>query len=91
MGVRCFWPHNMIGRMGLVVDQALTLRFVPTSHQCSPRIHLHLSRSGVACSSSDRVLFLPCQHYPGDPRRLVGERDNRSIKAAPGDQRFQPC
>jgi hypothetical protein len=22
MGVRCFWPHNMIGHGGLVVDQA---------------------------------------------------------------------
>ena len=22
MGVRCFWPHNMIGHEGLVVDQA---------------------------------------------------------------------
>ena len=22
MGVRCFWPHNMIGLEGLVVDQA---------------------------------------------------------------------
>jgi hypothetical protein len=25
MGVRCLWPHNMIGRGGLVVDQASRL------------------------------------------------------------------
>jgi len=25
MGVRCFWPHNMIGLEGLVVNQAQKL------------------------------------------------------------------
>jgi hypothetical protein len=25
MGVRCFWPHNMIGQEGLVVNQAWKL------------------------------------------------------------------
>ena len=38
MGVRCFWPHNMIGHGGLVVNQALKLRSLPTNHQVSPRI-----------------------------------------------------
>ena len=38
MGVRCLWPHNMIGHVGLVVDQASKLRSLPTSHQYSPRI-----------------------------------------------------
>ena len=33
MGVRCLRPHNMIGRMGLVVDQASKLRSLPTNHQ----------------------------------------------------------
>ena len=33
MGVRCLWPHNMIGRAGLVVHQASRLRSLPTSHQ----------------------------------------------------------
>jgi len=47
MGIRCFWPHNVIGRMGLVVDQASTLRFLPTSHQCSPRIHLRALESAA--------------------------------------------
>ena len=37
MGVRCLWPHNMIGRRGLVVDQASRLRSMPTIHQ-TPRI-----------------------------------------------------
>ena len=43
MGVRCFWPHNMIGREGLVVDQAWKLRSLPTSHQFSPRIQMQPS------------------------------------------------
>src|SRR5438477_5283049 len=42
MGVRYFWPHNMIGRSGLVVHQASKLRSLPTSHQHSPRIRLRL-------------------------------------------------
>jgi hypothetical protein len=33
MGVRWLWPHNMIGRAGLVVDQASELRSLPTNHQ----------------------------------------------------------
>ena len=49
MGVRCLRPHNMIGRGGLVVDQALTLRFVPTSHQCSPRIQLRFLSPQRSC------------------------------------------
>ena len=40
MGVRCFWPHNMIGHEGLVVNQAWKLRSLPTSHQLSPRIRI---------------------------------------------------
>jgi transposase len=40
MGVRCFWPHNMIGLEGLVVDQAQKLRSLPTNHQLSPRIRI---------------------------------------------------
>jgi transposase len=43
MGVRCFWPHNMIGREGLVIDQAWKLRSLPTSHQFSPRIQMQPS------------------------------------------------
>src|SRR5271165_4859100 len=33
MGVRCFWPHNMIGHKGLVVNQAWKLRSLPMRHQ----------------------------------------------------------
>ena len=40
MEVRCFWPHNTIGREGLVVNQAWKLRSSPTSHQLSPRIRM---------------------------------------------------
>src|ERR1700689_4950701 len=36
MGVRCFWPHNMIGHGGLVVNQALKLRSLPTNLWTSP-------------------------------------------------------
>ena len=88
MGVRCFWPHNMIGRGALSrsgFDAAVRADepSVFTSHPIA-------AFGSTRCSSSGHVLFLPCQHYPGDPRRLVGERDNRSIKSAPGNQRFQP-
>ena len=38
MGIRCFWPHKIIGRTGLVVHQAWKLRPLPASHQYSPRI-----------------------------------------------------
>ena len=38
MGVRCLRPHNMIGHLGLVIDQVSKLRSLPTSHQYSPRI-----------------------------------------------------
>src|SRR6516225_3291764 len=37
-GVRCFWPHKIIGRVGLVVHQAWKLRPLSASHQYSPRI-----------------------------------------------------
>jgi hypothetical protein len=47
MGVRCFWPHNMIGLEGLVVDQAQKLRSLPTNHQVSPRIRDGLSASAL--------------------------------------------
>src|SRR5215472_5124660 len=50
MGIRCFWPHKIIGRRGLVVHQAWKLRPLPASHQYSPRI---LSRPRVL---SRRVL-----------------------------------
>jgi hypothetical protein len=38
MGIRCFRPHKIIGRVGLVVHQAWKLRPLPASHQYSPRI-----------------------------------------------------
>jgi hypothetical protein len=40
MGIRCFWPHKIIGRAGLVVHQAWKLRPLPASHQYSPLILL---------------------------------------------------
>src|ERR1700733_431005 len=48
MGVRCFWPHNMIGHGGLVVNQAWKLRSLPTNHQVSPRIRPPLQRRSAA-------------------------------------------
>jgi hypothetical protein len=49
MGVRGFWPHNMIGLEGLVVNQAWKLRSLPTNHQVSPRI-----RDGLRFSADAR-------------------------------------
>src|SRR5215472_8555741 len=57
-GVRCFWPHKIIGRAGLVVHQAWKLRLLPASHQYSPRI---LSRPWVQSRS---VLHLRELHTP---------------------------
>jgi hypothetical protein len=50
MGVRSFWPHNMIGREGHVVNQAPKLWLLPTVHQ------LFISHSIVA---STRLLPTP--------------------------------
>ena len=68
-GVRCFWPHKLIGRTGLVVHQAWKLRPLPASHQCSPRI---LSRPWVQNRSVlhlRELRTLPCGS--ARPRRHV--------------------
>jgi hypothetical protein len=84
MGVRCFWPHNMIGLEGLVVDQAQKLRSLPTNHQLSPRIRDGLRFSADALlSGGGQIVLLTREHSSGDPRRLIGERDNRPIEASP--------
>ena len=90
MGVRGFWPHNMIGLEGLVVDQASKLRSLPTSHQVSPRIRDGLRFSTGALRSCGRIVLLTREHGPGDPCRLIGERDNRPIEASPRREPFQP-
>ncbi len=91
MGVRCFWPHNMIGHEGLVVDQASKLRSLPTNHQVSPRIQDDLRFSAEARRScGGQIILLTGEHGPGDPCRLIGERDNRPIKAAPRCELLQP-
>ncbi len=39
MGIRCLCPHNMLGLVGPVVNQALKLRLMPWCHQYLPRSH----------------------------------------------------
>ena len=91
MGVRCFWPHNMIGLEGLVVNQAQKLRSLPTNHQLSPRIRDGPRFSaGALRSSGDQIVLLTREHSPGDPCRLIGERDDRPIEASPRREPFQP-
>ena len=91
MGVRCFWPHNMIGHEGLVVDQAWKLRSLPTCHQLSPRIRDGLRFSADALrSSGGQIVLLTREHGPGDPRRLIGECDDRPVEASPRRELLQP-
>jgi transposase len=91
MGVRCFWPRNMIGLAGLVVDQAWKLRSLPTCHQLSPRIQNGLRFSVRALQScGGQIVLLTREHGPGDPCRLIGERDNRPVEAAPRRELLQP-
>ena len=91
MGVRCFWPHNMIGLEGLVVDQAQKLRSLPANHQLSPRIRDGYRFSADALrSSGGQIVLVTREHSPGDPRRLIGERDDRPIEASPRRELFQP-
>ena len=91
MGVRCFWPRNMIGLAGLVVDQAWKLRSLPTCHQLSPRIQNGLRFSVRALQScGGQIVLLTREHGPGDPCRLIGERDNRPVEAAPRREPLQP-
>jgi hypothetical protein len=91
MGVRCFWPHNMIGHEGLVVDQALKLRSLPTCHQLSPRIRDGPCLSAEAFRSRwGQIVLLMREHGPGNPSRLIGERDNRPIEASPRREPLQP-
>ena len=81
----------MIGLGGLVVDQAWKLRSLPTNHQVSPRIQDGLRFSAEARRScGGQIVLLTCEHDPGDPCRLIGERDDRPIKAAPRRELFQP-
>ena len=96
MGIRCFWPHKIIGRAGLVVHQAWKLRPLPASHQYSPRI---LSRPWVQSrsvlhlrelTSGSCILLLAAQQDPGDTCRFIGESYNCPIEAAPGNKRLQP-
>ena len=91
MGVRCFWPHNMIGHGGLVVNQALKLRSLPTNHQVSPRIRDGLRFSAEALwSCGGQIVLLTGEHGPGNPCRLIGERDNRAIEPSPRREPLQP-
>jgi hypothetical protein len=56
MGVRFFWPYNMIGLGGLVIDQASKRRSLPASHQFTPRIRFvaHIGRgfAELTCAHS---------------------------------------
>ena len=90
MGVRCFSPHNTIGLEGLVIDQAWKLRSLPTSHQFHLASSCGLGPSASAQRSRGHIILISREQCPGDPCRLVGERDNRSIEAAPRRKPFQP-
>src|SRR5271170_8176453 len=85
MGIRYLRPHKIIGREGLVVDQALKKRPVPSCHQSSPRIRLRLLGDAIAIRSSSRIFLLSCQDHPSNSRGLVGERYDGPVDAASGN------
>jgi hypothetical protein len=81
----------MIGHGGLVVDQALKLRSLPTCHQFSPRIRDGPCFSAEALRSRwGQIVLLTREHGPGNPCSLIGERDNRPIEASPRREPFEP-
>src|SRR5208283_4493860 len=41
-------------------------------------------------SCGRQIVLLTREHRPGDPRRLVGECDNRPVEASPRCDPFQP-
>jgi hypothetical protein len=63
---------------------------LPTSHQLSPRIRMRPSLNANALRSSGRIALLSREQGPGDPRRLIDERDNCSIEASPRGEPLQP-
>lgn len=89
MGVRFFWPYNMIGHGGLIVDQASKRRSLPTSHQFTPRIR-SLTLVAVLLRSRGHVFLVSGQYDPGDPCGLVSERNKRAIESSPSRKIFQP-
>src|SRR5690606_6447936 len=92
MGVRCLCPHNMIGLVGPVVNQAWKLRSVPLCHQCLPRSLHRVGGDPVnrRSRSADGIALLPRQQRPCDARRLIGKRYERLIEPAALNDSLQP-
>src|ERR1700746_3058235 len=90
MGVRCFWPHNLIGLEGLVLHQARKLRSLAANHQLSPRIQCGLLLSAGALRSCGHIVLFSREQGPSDSRRFICERDNRPIEASPRREPLQP-
>jgi hypothetical protein len=61
MGIRCFRPHNTIGRTGLVVDQASKLRSLLTSHQDSSRIQFTSSKAQRRHTACQGAAYASCR------------------------------
>jgi hypothetical protein len=76
MGVRCFWPHNMIGHEGLVVDQAWKFAVVAdepsgvTSHPRRPPL--------LALARCDHARC--CVTFSRSSRPSQGARRPRRVK-----------
>jgi hypothetical protein len=76
---------------GLLRDGSRPWPSLSTNHQLSPRIRDGLRFSADALrSSGGQIVLLTREHSPGDPRRLIGERDDRPIEASPRREPFQP-
>ena len=92
MGVRCLRPHNMIGRLGLVVDQASKLRSLPTSHQYSPRIRsrpLDAEQKGAASQGATYSSFR-FSNTQAIRAVLLASATIVRLKPRRANQRFQP-
>ena len=82
MGVRCFWPHNMIGLEGLVVDQAwkfAVLADEPSGVTSHPNLASALTLARCDHAAADIVL-LTREHSPGDPRGLLASATIARLK-----------
>ena len=84
MEIRCFWPHNTIGRTGLVIHQAWKLRSFDepsgfTSHSIIPDAEKQCGTVQEAAYVSFRVSNTQAI------RAVFGEGDDCTIKAAPGN------
>jgi hypothetical protein len=77
-------PPRRRMRMGLEVAVLADEPSVITSHRMRPQL------STNALRSCGHIVHFSREQGPGEPRRFIGERDNRSIEASPRRKPLQP-